>query len=179
MNRTRKLASVSPVSLALLSIVLTISGCVTIGGKPEYSLKLPSEARIIDGDSVTTEIAAGPSLRMSVVDKQRFAHEIDAAIRSRSHPGKRSSRHYELVVHLTKYKRGRAFARAMMAGLGSIRIEGTVFVYRLPGKKLEGAFNMEKTFTWGGIYGSVTDIEDVEKEFARSLAVAVCAPSPR
>jgi hypothetical protein len=170
-----------PIALAIgpLLALLTLVGCATIGGKPTFTRSLAADARIISADKVRTEITAGPQVTIASYERERFAQKVDAAIRERVQPGHRAGRDYRMVVNLTKYKKGNAFARAMMAGLGSIRIEANVSLYSMPAKKLEGKFTMEKTFTWGGIYGGVTNIEDVEEEFAKSLAEAVCTPKAR
>jgi Domain of unknown function (DUF4410) len=170
-----------PITLAIASAmaVLTLSGCATIGGKPTFTHSLAADARVISGDKVRSEVTAGPQVTIASYERERFAQKIDSVIRGRAQPGHRAGRNYRIVVNLTKYKKGNAFARAMMAGLGSIRIEANVSLYSMPGKKLEGQFTMEKTFTWGGIYGGVTNIEDVEEEFAKSLAEAVCTPKAR
>ena len=157
---------------------LIISGCATIGGKPTFTRTLAADARVISSDKIRTEIASNPQVAVASFEKERFAQKIDAAIRARAQAGKRPGRDYKIVVNLTKYKKGNAFARAMMAGLGSIHIEANISLYSMPAKKLEGQFSMEKTFTWGGIYGGVTNIEDVEEEFAKSLAEAICTPKP-
>lgn len=152
------------------------SGCATIGGKPTFTRNLSADSRVISSDKVRTEITAGSKVTIASYEKERFAQKIDTAIRARAQAGRRAGRDYRIVVNVTKYDKGNAFARAMMAGLGSIHIEAGVSLYSMPGKKLEGQFRMEKTFTWGGIYGGVTNIEDVEEEFAKSLAEDICTP---
>jgi hypothetical protein len=168
------------VSLPLVCAVLAliVSGCATSGGKPSYSKALAADARVVSADKVKSEVTAGSQVTIAPYEKERFAQKIDAAIRKRAQAGKRSGRNYLIVVNLTKYKKGNAFARAMMAGLGSMRMEATVSVYSMPSRKMEGQFTMEKNFNWGGLYGAVTNIENVEEEFAKSLAEAVCTPKP-
>lgn len=155
---------------------LILSGCATSGGKPNYSRNLSPDARVISADKIKTEVTSTSQVTIAPYEKERFAQKIDAAIRSRAQRGTRTGRNYLIVVNLTKYKKGNAFARAMMAGLGSMRMEASVSLYSMPAKKLEGQFSMEKNFNWGGIYGAVTNIENVEEDFAKSLAENVCTP---
>src|SRR5262249_45206548 len=79
-------------------------------------------------------------------------------------------KNYAIEVTLTKYEKGSAFARAMLAGLGQIHINGVVKVYTLPEHQKAGEFLINKTFAWGGIYGASTTIEDAEMGFADGIA---------
>jgi Domain of unknown function (DUF4410) len=160
--------------------VSSITSCATSGGKPTYTKNLAPEARIISSDKVTAEVVpAGPKLVMTSVDKERFSQKVEVAIRSRAPQGARSARNYRVVVALTKYERGSAFARMMLAGLGQMHIDATVTVYSMPGKAVVGAFSVDKTFSWGGAVGGMATIENVEDDFAKAVADAVCAPKPR
>jgi hypothetical protein len=73
-------------------------------------------------------------------------------------------------VVITKYDPGNAVARFMLAGLGQIRIEGdVVFSDAATGQQL-AKYQVSKDFSFGGVYGGSTTIEDVEKGFAASVA---------
>ncbi|GAA0711082.1 hypothetical protein GCM10009105_12760 [Dokdonella soli] len=78
-------------------------------------------------------------------------------------------------MSITRYEKGNAFARAMLAGLGQIHIDGDVQVYAMPEHNRTMAFSVQKTFAWGGIYGGTTTIEDIEQSFAESIANALTA----
>jgi hypothetical protein len=166
-------------SLICGMVALTFTGCATSGGKPTYTRTLSPEAQIVSGDKVTVEVAAGPQVAIANYEKQRFGEKIEAAIRGRAPQGSRGGRAYRVVVTLVKYEKGSAIARAMLAGLGQMHIEAKVNVYAMPGRKLMAEFTMDKTFSWGGLYGATTNIETVEEEFGKSLADAVCPPKPR
>jgi Domain of unknown function (DUF4410) len=77
-----------------------------------------------------------------------------------------------MKVHFTKFERGSAFARAMLAGLGQIRIEATVFLVDPAGKPL-GQYEVSKDFSFGGIAGATTTVQDVEDGFAKSVVEIV------
>src|SRR5262249_50875123 len=70
------------------------------------------------------------------------------------------------TVQLTRYDKGSAFARAMLAGLGGIHIDGKVSLKDAAKDAPLGEYEVNKTFAWGGIYGASTSIEDVEVGFA-------------
>lgn len=88
-------------------------------------------------------------------EKMRMAEKIKMKVDGRKMANNRdgSSKTYEINLMLTRYEKGNAFARAMLAGLGQIHIDGTVTVYELPGKNQVGGFSVSKTFAWGGLYG--------------------------
>jgi hypothetical protein len=70
-------------------------------------------------------------------------------------------------------KKGNAFARAMLAGLGQIHIDGEVVIYQMPDHVMVGEFALRKTFAWGGIYGAATSMENIEDTFSDGVAAAV------
>ena len=82
-------------------------------------------------------------------------------------------RDYELHLLVTRFNKGNAFARAMLAGLGQIHLDGTVTLLQLPDRTEAGKFSLKKTFAWGGIYGASTSMEDIERTFADGVAAAV------
>lgn len=162
-------------ALACVSCLL-VAGCATSGGKPNYSKTLAPDARIIAADKVAAEVTTSSNVTIANYEKERFAQKIEVAIRNRAPQGSRAPRSYRVIVHLTKYEKGNAFARAMLAGLGQMHIDATVTVLAMPAKTPVTEFTMDKTFSWGGMYGAVTNIETVEEEFGKSLADGICAP---
>jgi hypothetical protein len=73
-------------------------------------------------------------------------------------------------IVFTQYDDGNAFARFMLMGLGQIHIDGTVTFSDAASGQQIARYNVSKDFAFGGLYGGVTRIEDVEKGFARSVA---------
>ena len=61
----------------------------------------------------------------------------------------------------------------MLIGLGQIHVDATVRLLELPAKKKVGEFSINKTFAWGGLYGGMTNMEDVERGFADGVAAAL------
>lgn len=95
---------------------------------------------------------------------ERF-EKIDGGTPAQAEPGTLGAR-----VQLTKYDKGSAAARFMLAGLGQIRINATVALHDLAENRSLGEYEVTKTFAWGGIYGGATTIEDVELGFAEGVA---------
>jgi hypothetical protein len=56
------------------------------------------------------------------------------------------------------------------AGLGQIHIDADVWVFDAATNESLGQYKVSKDFAFGGLYGLMTNIEDVEKGFARSVA---------
>jgi hypothetical protein len=78
----------------------------------------------------------------------------------------------KMNIHFTRFDRGSAFARAMLIGLGQIRIEATVTLTDPSGATV-GQYKVSKDFAIGGAIGATTTVEDVEDGFAKSVAEIV------
>jgi hypothetical protein len=78
----------------------------------------------------------------------------------------------KMKIHFTRFDRGNAFARAMMAGLGQIEIDATVSLWDSNQKQV-AQYNVSKDFAFGGVVGATTTVEDVEEGFAKSVAEIV------
>ena len=78
----------------------------------------------------------------------------------------------QMKIHFTRFDRGNAFARAMLIGLGQIRIEATVELVDARGTSV-AQYAVSKDFALGGVVGASTTIEDVEDGFAKSVAEVV------
>ena len=78
---------------------------------------------------------------------------------------------HDLVLNLklTVYDEGNRFARLMLAGLGSMQIHAQVELLDGDSARVLTAGEAGKTFAWGGVYGAVTGIEDIEKDFAKEV----------
>lgn len=78
-----------------------------------------------------------------------------------------------LKIVLTRYDEGNAAARFMLAGLGQIYIEGDVLLIDSQTLLPVAKYQVSKDFSFGGLYGGITTIRDVEKGFARSVVEVV------
>lgn len=78
-----------------------------------------------------------------------------------------------LTVNFTRYDKGNAFARAMLAGLGQMHIDAIVNISNKSNGKLLAKYEVTKTFAWGGIYGGSKSIEDIEPAFAEAIVSTI------
>jgi hypothetical protein len=77
------------------------------------------------------------------------------------------------VVNITRYDEGNAFARAMLAGLGQMHIDATVTLSDYQTNEEFAKYEVTKTFAWGGVYGAVTGIKDIQDGFAKAVAASI------
>jgi hypothetical protein len=173
MNR-RILIGFGPALALLLS-----AGCASTAPKAQFAHEIVADARISSPDSVQVNVGAPESVPILPGEKDRLGQKIKARIDAQkiSHPRDGEGRAYEVDLQLSRYDKGNSFARAMLAGLGQMHIDGRVSVYQSPEHALVGEFDLAKTFAWGGIYGASTSIEDIEVAFADGIADAVTGHS--
>jgi len=162
-------------SVCIAFIATVLAGCAGTTPKPQFSHQIVAEARIASTDQTSVTVDAPEAVKILPLEKERIAQKIQAKIDSRktANSSTTTSRVYAVELHLTRYDKGNAFARAMLAGLGQIHIDGKVDVYDMPDHTLVGEFDLKKTFAWGGIYGAATSMEDIETTFADGVAAAV------
>lgn len=159
----------------IIVVGLGAAGCATTAPHATFTRELPKMNLVDYNDSITVTVDAGSGITVAEYEKQRLSQlikqKIDAYKENSDVSGEK--RDYELNVVLTRYEKGNAFARAMLAGLGQIHIDAHVALIALPERENLSEFNISKTFAWGGIYGSSTRIEDIEPVFAEGVAKAV------
>lgn len=157
-----------------LCIALT-AGCASTAPKPKFSDGIVSAVQLSSPDTVQVNVDAPTSVEVLPEEQERLAHKIKSKIDSRKAANARAVAGvaYEVDLHLSRYERGNAFARAMLPGLGQIQIEGKIAVFQMPEHRPAGEFELKKTFAWGGAYGAGTSIEDIENTFADGVAAAV------
>jgi len=164
-----------PVAAAIVILIATTAGCATTVPKAKFSHEMTSAARVGVSDVAQVNVDAQDSVKIDSAEKSRLAAKLQKKIDARklANAGNGPGRNYEVDLHLTKYEKGNKFARFMLAGLGQIHISGKVAVYQMPDHTLVGEFDLDKTFAWGGAYGAVTSIEDIEDTFADGVAATV------
>jgi Domain of unknown function (DUF4410) len=163
-------------ALSAIAVGIAVStGCAGTAPKAQFSREIVPESRISSPDSVQVTVGAADNVAILPTEKERLGERIKSKIDAEkiSNPGAGDARAYELDVQLSRYDKGNAFARAMLAGLGQIHIDGKVSVYQIPEHTLVGEFGVAKTFAWGGVYGASTSMEDIEGTFAEGIADAV------
>lgn len=163
------------VVIVMTGCLLLFTGCATTSPGASFAVPLPAEKRLDSNDSVTVDVQSAESVAIIDQERQRLAQSIKMKVDQlkMANPGGRDARQYHVAVLLTRYDKGNAFARAMLAGLGQIHIDARVAVYAMPQKARVADFTVNKTFAWGGIYGASQSIDDVEQGFAEGVAEAV------
>jgi hypothetical protein len=160
----------------LMAAVTTLMvGCATTAPEPKFTHTMVADSRIAASDTVDVMIETADKVVVDPVARDRVAQKIKLKIDDRKlkNAAAPSPRTMQVVLHITKYEKGNALARAMLAGLGQIHLEGTVSVYRMPDHVLLEDFDLQKTFAWGGIYGASTSIEQIEDTFTDGVAATV------
>jgi hypothetical protein len=153
-------------------VALLLSGCAT--SAPTAKFEKPPAAHVAGNDQ-TKVVVTSAGAEIKDYEIARLQEEIVEKLKAKqaTAPQGATPKTYEVDVTLTRYEKGNAFARAMLAGLGQIHIDAVVTLYAEPGHTPQGKFTLNKTFAWGGIYGAGTGIEDVEKGFADGVAAAL------
>ena len=161
----------SLMNLSLGAIVLALASCASTTPKAQFTQSATSV--ITQADKTKASVTSSDS-KMLDNDRQRLAEKIEKSIRDTAGPSQGKGASYQVEVAISRYEKGNAFARAMLAGLGQIHIDGTVTVRKLPGGAKVSQFSINKTFAWGGIYGGITDMDTIEDTYAKAVANAVC-----
>jgi hypothetical protein len=151
-----------------------LAGCAGSVSKPLALQPLEQNAPLRLSD-VSADAEQG--VRMSEGDLGLISQKVKSYIEAESPDvfGNASDA-LKMKIHFTRFDRGDAFARAMMAGLGQIKIDATVMLDDVGGKQV-AAYNVSKDFAFGGLVGATTTVEDVEEGFAKSVAEIVKHPS--
>ena len=170
--------SVKPARKAMLLAIglgLLLTGCASTSPKANFREALPTELHIDADDTAGVRVEAADGVAVEEHEKQRLARVIQQKIDIQKvrNTIAADTREFELAVLMTRYDKGNVFARAMLAGIGRIHIDAKVTVFALPQRIKVGEFDIDKTFAWGGVYGAMTSIEDVEQGFAEGVAEAV------
>jgi Domain of unknown function (DUF4410) len=171
--------SITPIRVSLyISALVTIAlatGCATTAPKAEYSKDLTTQYRIDADDQLHVNVTASAGVEITDLEKQRIAQLISGdleALRLRN-AANNDPKDCIVEVNITRYQKGNAFARAMLAGLGQIHVDANVKVMAGAGTQKLADFNLAKAFAWGGIYGAATSMEDIEKTFANGVAASL------
>ncbi|MFC5049093.1 DUF4410 domain-containing protein [Rubritalea spongiae] len=102
-------------------------------------------------------------------DKNRFTDKLEHQLNKQKskYPTNRDPKSFKTTVQITEFDKGNAFARSMLAGLGQIKIKSKVTHMDNLGNT--GAFLVNKTFAWGGMYGATVKVGDIEDSLIKSI----------
>jgi len=167
-------ATFAPV-FVLLAAALALPGCASNVPTVEYTQAPSADARIDANDAGRILVEAAPGVSMLEYEIQRLTQHIEPQVQTKKALNVQAGepRDYEVQVEVTRYEKGNAFARAMLAGLGQIHLDADITLYRASPRETLGRFTVSKTFAWGGIYGGSTSMEDIEPVFAEGIAAAL------
>jgi hypothetical protein len=157
----------------LTAITSLFSACATTAPAPD--ILQPISADVSSYASVAVSTTAGASANVMPFELARISEKVVAEINRKHYGWAQAGTTGPLLLELqiTRYDRGNAFARFMLAGLGQMHIDGQALV-RDPATSRElGRYSVSKTFAWGGIYGGMTKIEEIEAAFAESVAAGI------
>src|SRR5581483_1543201 len=134
--------------LAVALVIAITAGCASSMPKPEYSRPIVADAHISAPDLAQVTVNAADDVKILPMEEERLSQKIKAKIDARKSANVRTGQAitYEVELHLTRYEKGNAFARAMLVGLGQIHIEGKVSLFQMPAHTLVGEFDLKKTF---------------------------------
>lgn len=163
------------INIILAGGLLSLVSCAGSSPSAKFTQKIPSSSLVTSGDRVQIQVDNADSVTIEQHQKARVRGTISKKLDAQKskHPSTGTPRSLTAVVHLTEYNEGNAFARAMLAGLGKIKIKSTVALYEQTPRKKIGEFQLNKTFAWGGMYGGFTSMESVEDGFADGVANAL------
>ena len=166
-------------TLASLAAVSVVSGCASTSPTAEFSKQLAQSARICNADTATVKLETAPSVVIDDAVKTRLTRllssRIDEQKKGVTCPAG-VKREYTLNTKITRYDEGSRFARFMLAGLGAMHLDGEFSLNEAAAPASSSAeFKLSKTFAWGGLYGAMTSIQDIEPAFAEGVAEAVVA----
>ncbi len=166
---------------AICIAVLTLLFAAGCGTTSSLVLK-PSDqnTNFLQYNSLAIQTSSTDGVVVSETTQDRIKEQIKAEINKGSCPNRFRDISLNsvppapevLLLHIkfTKYDEGNRFARAMLAGLGSMKIYSSVEVKDAQSGNIICSGEAGTTFAWGGIYGAMTGIEDVEKDFAKEVS---------
>jgi hypothetical protein len=165
------------IAAAVLMVTLgLLSACAEAPAAPDAIVTPLAASEVSSLKIAEITVEAAPGAPMTSLDIQRLQEQIRAEI-SKDHPtiwlasnAPATPNTTKLKVLITRYDAGSAFGRFMLAGVGQIYIDGDVIFTDAANGRTVGEYKVSKDFSFGGIYGVVTRIEDVEKGFAKSVA---------
>lgn len=160
---------------AAIAVLFVLGGCAGSAPMPQFTDPAAENFALDGNDTAEVKVEAAQGLSVPDTDLQRLREVIQQQLVTglARNPAAGAAQNYDVRVIITKYAKGNAFARAMLAGLGQIHIDGTVFVTTAGADEKLSEFTVKKTFAWGGLYGGTTRIEDVEPAFAEGVVAGV------
>ncbi len=155
-------------------VVMMLGGCASTPPTAKFAEGQSMVQKIGTGDAVHAVVSSDAGVDILAMEKTRIEERIEERVNAKKILNTSGDKQdYVLDVLITRYDKGNAFARAMLAGLGQIHLDGKVRVLKASDSSLITTFDIKKTFALGGIYGASVNMEDIEQSFANGIAIAV------
>src|SRR5262245_2355153 len=172
--------------VAAVCVAGLVSGCASSPGGINPVAPLKEGSNLTTFSNLALEVQAGSGVTLSATDKERISRLIVDTIKKKE-PNRFADINAPTAapstlrasVNVTRYDKGNSFARFMLAGLGQMHIDAHVVFSDQATQSTLGQYEVTKTFAWGGIYGAVTRIDDVEEGFANAVAVLILGKEER
>jgi opacity protein-like surface antigen len=170
------------IGLLVLAVIIFMSvvGCASTKGSYSPITSVTEGADLAKYSDVVIEVKNNPDVALTTTDNNRIQTLIVANLREEYpnkfkevNPEKPDAQTLQAIVNITKYDKGNAFARFMLAGLGSMQIKADILLNDLANGQCLGKSECKKTFAWGGLYGGATTIEGIEEGFAKAAAASI------
>ena len=164
----------------LLGLVFSAVGCAT--SKGSYSLIEPPKegVQFTKYTNLSVALSCNDEVPLTESDKARILKLIEINMKKEGPTRFKSVNSATAqdnvllaTVNIKAYEKGNAFARAMLAGLGQMHIDAEIGLSDTQTNERLAAYEVNKRFAWGGLYGGVTRIEDIEDGFAQAVVDAI------
>jgi hypothetical protein len=164
-------------AIGVFLLSLCFAGCATSKGSVAAVTPLSADSSLTKYENLLIEVQNNDSVQITASDKERILMQTISTIK-KDYPtrftsinqGGASPSTLKAVVNITRYDKGNAFARAMIAGLGQIKIDADVTMVDSVSNESLSRCQATKKFAWGGLYGATTTIDTVEEGFAKAVA---------
>src|SRR5215469_16394247 len=150
--KTRVQLLVPTVSL----VALLVSGCASTAGSIHPVAPLKESTKLTAFSNLSVEVQTGGGVTLSPTEKERISRLIVDTIKKREpnrfadiNPLTAAPSTLHASVNVTRYDKGNAFARFMLAGLGQMHIDAHVVLSDQATQDTLGRYEVTKTFAWG------------------------------
>lgn len=174
-----------PALMLLVLVAVLASGCAGSAGSAKPLLAASKPEILTQYTKVAFATSAmDDASKMTASDRERIVALVARKVKELA-PNRfadfgttaMDAQTLHVTIAFTRYDKGSAFARAMLAGLGQIHIDAEITLEDRTLQKVLGKSEITKTFAWGGIYGGTTEIKDVEEGFAEAVASVLLGQS--
>lgn len=120
--------------VACVASTLVAGGCASSPPIAKFARSSDKVAVIHRADTASIAVDAASGVTMADFEKDRLGERIKMKLAEKQafNATLPAPSQYQIDVTVTRYEKGSAFARAMLAGLGQIHIDGNVHVYAMP-----------------------------------------------